>query len=266
MHDVETATLERARRGDSVAMGEVLAAIAPSVQRFGMRMCKNPSDADDVLQETLLSIARHLPEFEGRSSLSSWVFTLVRSACSRHRRGLKNKPAETDEVLVQHPSGDPSPEDGAAGREQARALTRALDALGEEHREVLLLRDVEGMSALEAAEALGLGVDALKSRLHRARSALRDRLRPVLEPGTRTTKPGCPNVIDAWSRKLEGDLDAGDCAKMERHVASCPSCGGACAALRQALQACASVAEGPVRPEVRARVTAALQAWQAAAR
>lgn len=266
MDHIDNATIDRARRGDSAAMGEILAAVAPSVQRFGMRMCKNPSDADDVLQDTLLSIATHLPAFEGRSSLLSWVFTLVRTACSRHRRGLKNKPAEPDDGLVQHASEEPSPEDGAADREQTLALTHALDRLSDEHREVLLLRDVEGLSALEAADALELGVDALKSRLHRARAALRDALRPVLEPGASAMKPGCPNVIDAWSRKLEGQLDAVDCAAMEQHIASCPSCGAACEALRQALQTCASAGKGPVRPEVRARVTAALQSWQAASR
>jgi RNA polymerase sigma-70 factor (ECF subfamily) len=276
MHEVDHATVERARGGDPDAMGTLLASIAPSVQRFGMRMCKNPADADDVLQDTLLSIAQHLGEFEGRSSLSSWVFTLVRTACGRRRRGLKNRPAEADDVLAQHVTDEPTPEEGAASRELSVALTRALDALSDEHREVILLRDVEGLTAPEAAEVLGVGVDALKSRLHRARSALRDALRPVLEPSAaRPPAAGvvsgpdqapCPDVIGAWSRKLEGELSSVDCATMEEHVAACPSCGPACDALRQALRLCKSAAAGPVEPAVRARVKAALQAWQTSAR
>ena len=267
MRDVDHSTVERAQRGDGEAMEALLASIAPSVQRFGMRMCKNPADADDVLQDTLLSIAQHLPEFEGRSSLSSWVFTLVRTACGRRRRGLKNKPGESDEVLAQRAADEPTPEEGAASRELAGALTAALDALGDEHREVILLRDVEGLTAPEAAEVLGIGVDALKSRLHRARGALRDALRPALESKTAPApRAGCRDVIGAWSRKLEGELSSIDCATMEEHVAACPSCGPACDALRQALRLCKSAAEGPVRPEIRARVKAALQAWQTAAR
>ena len=264
MQDVDHGTVERAQRGDTAAMEDLLESIAPAVQRFGMRMCKNPADADDVLQDTLLSIAQHLPAFEGRSSLSSWVFTLVRTACGRRRRGLKNKPGESDDVLAERPAEGPTPEEGAAGRELSKALLGALDALSEEHREVLLLRDVEGLTAPEAAEVLGIRVDALKSRLHRARGALRDAMRPVLEPGAAEPRPGCPDVIHAWSRKLEGELNAIDCATMEEHVASCPSCGPACDALRQALRLCKSASEGPVRPEVRARVKAALQAWQVA--
>src|SRR5579885_812703 len=91
--------LERARQGDTAALEELLAGLAPSIRRFGIRMCKDPALADDVLQDTLLNIAVHIPEFEGRSSLSSWVFALTRSACARKRRGLKNQPHLSDEGL-----------------------------------------------------------------------------------------------------------------------------------------------------------------------
>ena len=79
--------VERARSGDAKALEELLASVAPAVERFGLRMCRNPDDADDVLQDTLLTIATHLGDFEGRSSLLSWVFTLARTACARRRRG-----------------------------------------------------------------------------------------------------------------------------------------------------------------------------------
>src|SRR6188768_4096989 len=79
----------RARQGDREALEAVLAAVAPSIHRFGLRMCKNVHDAEDVLQDTLINVAKHISDFEGRSSLSSWVFALTRSACARKRRGLK---------------------------------------------------------------------------------------------------------------------------------------------------------------------------------
>lgn len=250
--------VELARQGDAAALEEVLASLAPAVRRFGMRMCKSPDDADDVLQDTLLAIATHLPEFEGRSSLSSWVFALVRSACARRRRGLKNRPPVADDAARERSDEAPSPEESAAGRELGAALSRALDALPEDQREAVLLRDVEGLSATEAAEAIGIGEAALKSRLHRARAALRESLAPL---AAGAPAPGCPDVAEQWSRKLEGDLSATDCATMEKHLATCPTCAATCDALKSALLACRAAAHEPVPPEVQARVKAAMRAW-----
>jgi RNA polymerase sigma-70 factor (ECF subfamily) len=161
-----TEVLARARAGDRAAMESLLATVAPTIRRFAMRMCKNEADADDTLQDALLAIATELAGYEGRSTFSSWAFAVARSACMRRRRGLKNKPAEE---LGDYESIESSPEDQAAASEVARAL----EELPAEHRDVLLLRDVEGMTAPEAAKVLGVSVDALKSRLHRARIALR---------------------------------------------------------------------------------------------
>src|SRR5690606_3525868 len=94
-----TDIIARAKTGDRQALETVLAQVAPAVHRFGLRMCRNVHDAEDVLQDTLLNIAKHLGEFEGRSSLSSWVFALTRSACARKRRGLKNQPPASDTHL-----------------------------------------------------------------------------------------------------------------------------------------------------------------------
>lgn len=255
--------IARARRGDREALEAVLAAVAPSVHRFGLRMCRNVHDAEDVLQDTLVNIADHLGDFEGRSSLSSWVFALTRSACARKRRGLKNQPPVSDEHIAATPDPAPSPEARAADQELASALSAALDGLSHDHREVILLRDVEGLSAPEAASALGISVDALKSRLHRAREILRRALAPLLEPARAQASSGCPDVVALWSQKVEGDLSAADCATMERHLASCPACGAACDALKRTLFACQRVSAGPVPSEVQAQVKAAVRTWAA---
>jgi RNA polymerase sigma-70 factor (ECF subfamily) len=253
----------RARKGDRGALEAVLGTVAPAVHRFSLRMCKNAHDADDVLQDTLISVANHLGEFEGRSSLSSWVFALTRSACARRRRGLKNRPPVSDEGMADTPDIAPTPEAQAADHELASALSSALDTLSDEHREVILLRDVEGLSAPEAASSLGISVDALKSRLHRAREALRLALRPMLEPAAAQAPSGCPDVVALWSKKLEGDLSQGDCSAMEKHLETCPACGAACDALRRALLACQHVRTEAVPPEIQARVKAAVSAWTA---
>jgi RNA polymerase sigma-70 factor (ECF subfamily) len=224
-------------------------------------MCRNVHDAEDVLQDTLITIASHLGEFEGRSSLSSWVFALTRSACARKRRGLKNRPPVREERMGQQQDLTANPEAHAADRELATALSGALDGLSDDHREVILMRDIEGLSAPEAASSLGISVDALKSRLHRAREALRLALRPLLEPRQEHAPAGCPDIAALWSQKLEGDLSQGDCSSMEKHILTCPACGAACDALKQALFACQRVREEVVPPEIQASVKAAVRTW-----
>jgi RNA polymerase sigma-70 factor (ECF subfamily) len=256
---MDAALIERAKAGDRAALEQLLEQIAPLVHRFGLRMCRHTADAEDVLQDTLLSVADHLGEYEGRASLASWVFMLARTACARRRRGLKNQPHLSEEAAGEAASAEGSPEH-AAGQKQLRvALERALAALSDEQREVLLLRDMEGLSAPEVAESLGLSVEAVKSRLHRARAKLRQALDDVLERASPAPLPGCPDVIAAFSRKLEGELGAADCAAMEKHLETCPACGAACSTLRQALWACSTQPIGEVTPEVQARIKAAIR-------
>lgn len=253
--------VQRAKSGDRTALEELLASVAPSIQRFGMRMCKNHLDAEDVLQDTMMTIMQHLGEFEGRASFTSWVFALTRSACTRRRRGLKNQVGAELADALSVIEERPSPELGADNRRMGDVLKQALDALPTEYREVLLLRDVESLTAPEAAETLGITVDALKSRLHRARQALRAQLRPILEPKAVATPADCPDIMQLWSRKLEGDLDALDCAEMEKHLAQCPACESACSALKTALLACRNESRRDVPKEVQAQVRAAVRNW-----
>lgn len=252
--------IARAKAGDASALEALLAEVAPAVHRFGLRMCKNAHDAEDVLQETLMAIAGHLPEFEGRASFSSWTFAIARSACGRRRRGAKNRPPLSDDHALEVPAAGASPEARASERELARLLSSALDALPDDQREAIQLRDVEGVSVKDAAVAIGITVEALKSRVHRAREALREALRPILEPAAPAPSPACPKVVEMWSKKLEGDLRAADCAEMENHVLGCRACAAACDALKRALLACRMEAAAEVRPEVQARVKDAVRA------
>jgi RNA polymerase sigma-70 factor (ECF subfamily) len=233
--------LERARRGERDALEELLAGVAPQIKRFGLLMCKTEHDAEDVLQDTLISVANNLAEFDARASLTSWVFALTRNACARRRRSAKNKPT-------------------VAEGERGAAVSSVLAALSDEHREVIVLRDVEGLSAADAALALGISLEALKKRLHRARAALSAPAAPTPSGATH-----CPDAVLSLSRKLEGDLSQADCAAMEEHVQKCPSCGAARDALERALGACRRVATEEPR-DVQARVKAAIIAWAPASR
>jgi RNA polymerase sigma-70 factor (ECF subfamily) len=240
-------------------MESVLEALAPAIHRFGMRMCRHPDDAADASQDTLIAVAKNLPSFEGRSSLTSWVFTLARTACARRRRGLKNRPTLPEEAAPEPADTHQTPEEDVASRDLGARVVAALDGLPEEWREVIALRDVEGLSAAEAASVLGISVDALKSRLHRARSGLREALRPLVEPKVHK-RAACPEVVMMLSRHLEGDLAAEDCAAMEKHLEACPDCASACATAKRALAACRATASGPVPEAVKLRVRRALSA------
>ncbi len=259
--------VRRAREGDAAAVGVLLAHSAPSIFRFARRMCGDVHDAEDVVQDTLITISEHFGAFEGRSSYSSWVFALTRSACGRRRRGKRNAPALREDVLADFADSAPSPEDSAAFGEVADALARGLRSLSSEHRDVIQLRDIEGLSAPDAAEILGISVDALKSRLHRARVALRFALLPVLpvleSVGDRDdATAGCADILSMWSRKLEGDLRRSDCRAMEAHLAECGECRAACDALKDALLACRQARAEAVPRSVHAAIKRAMASWR----
>lgn len=252
---MEETLIERARKGDTAALQAVLQEVAPAVHRFGMRMCRHEADAEEVMQDTLLAITKNLKSFEGRSSLTSWVFTLARTACSRRRRGQKNQPHVSDEDAPEPITHAPDPEEAASTRQLVDRVTDAIDSLSAEQREVLQLRDVEGLSGEETAEALGITLDAMKSRLHRARAALEKKLRSSLEP----PKPSCPDVAAMFSKKLEAELDEDMCAQMQRHLDSCPRCTESCQVLNEALTACRSSTAKKVPPAVQERIRSAIR-------
>ena len=172
-----------ARSGDREALDALLRRLEPRVFRFGMKMCRDPEDARDVSQETLFAAARALGGFRSESSLSTWLYAIARSFCIKARRRSVYAPelvsleAAGSEARAA-PDAAPGPERALAEREARDGLADAIASLSPEQREVLLLRDVEGLPASAVAEATGLTVAAVKSRLHRARAAVRDRLLP----------------------------------------------------------------------------------------
>jgi RNA polymerase sigma-70 factor (ECF subfamily) len=246
----DTDLLAAARQGDAAALEALLVRYQPHLYRFGLRMCGNEDDAGDVAQESLISMARSLPDFRGDASVSSWLYTIARSFCIKKRRRSKFAPAREESIdapgsaaVDQLADPSPSPEQAAANRELERALVRAIDALDIPQREVLVLRDVEGLPAAEVATVLGISVDAVKSRLHRARAAVRLQLAPLLDtagaapPVTPADAP-CPDVLSLFSQHLEGDIDPAACAQMEAHLAQCDRCRGTCNSLKRTLAVC----------------------------
>lgn len=256
--------LNAARAGDPDALDELLRRYQPSVYRFGLRMCRDEEDAKDVLQETLFAAARALRDFRGASSISTWLYSIARGFCIKKRRRSKFAPEEEvplDEAAPALEVPDPGPplDEALASRQIERAVEAAIRSLKPEWREVLLLRDVEGLTAQEVAEVLHLRVEAVKSRLHRARAAVRTALKPLLEETAPPPSPGCPDIADQFSRYLEGEISREACAGLEAHVASCPRCRGACETLRQVLGVCRSLPEPQVPTEVQDSVRSGIR-------
>ena len=244
--NTESGLLAAARKGDRSALSALLERHQQKVFGFGVKMCGDAEDAKDVAQDTLLTMARTVRDFRGDASLSTWLYTVARSFCIKKRRRTKGAPAfhQPLDLAAHESASEPSmtPEQALLGREARETVAAALDELEPEAREVVVLRDVEGLTAAEVAEVTGVSVAAVKSRLHRARAALREHLLAVVggEP-SEAARPSCPDMLTMLSRKLEDEISPNVCAEMEEHVAGCPHCSGVCDSLKRTLALCKSL-------------------------
>lgn len=264
--------LESARAGDRQALEELLDRNQARVYRFGLQMCRNPEDAEDVLQETLLAMADGVSDFRGASSLSTWLYTIARSFCIKMRRRSKFAPAREESMDSEHRTEVQRIEDSTRtpdalleNKQLGDALHQAIAALEPLYREVLILRDIEGLTAPEVAEVLLTTVQAVKSRLHRARASVRETLAPLLAPEVEPApdQTDCPDIVTVFSRHLEDEIDADVCAEMDRHLAACPRCDARCESLKDTLTLCRTEAPGEVPAPVRASVRRAVQEYLA---
>jgi RNA polymerase sigma-70 factor (ECF subfamily) len=268
MPDRDEDLLAGARAGDRAALERLLELHQRRVFRFGMKMCGGEEDAKDVLQETLLAAARGIRDFRGASSVSTWLYTIARSFCIKRHRTSKFAPQQLESLAdVPREARDVAdvrrtPEDAAAGEQVKSALQDAIAALDPMYREVLVLRDVEGLSAPEVAEIMGLSIEAVKSRLHRARVHVRAQVAPALgipEPAPAApSESGCPDVVELFSRHVEGDISGAVCRSLEEHLRGCDRCRARCDSLRATLALCSHSGD-EVPPRVARSVRGALQ-------
>ena len=176
--------LVAAARGDDAALARLVRAYHGRVYRFGLRVCRDDYDADDAVQEAFIKLATR-PDIAGDRGVLSWLITVVRNACkrmlrpfARERRALGERLEEPETV----PSRDLDPQAALEQWQMVHAVHQAIAALARPHREVLVMRDLEGLSGDETCVALGLTEAAMKTRLHRARQDLRSALRRLDEP------------------------------------------------------------------------------------
>lgn len=155
--------------------------------RFAHRLCGEPEAAKDLVQETFLNAYRGFKDFRGDARVSTWLYTIASRACLRMRRKRKGEPehelsldefvpTSEGEFRLQIPMDGLSPEDALQSKQLRRALDQAIAKLPKKYRMVLVLRDMEGLSAKEVGMVMGLNERAVKSRLHRARLFVRREL------------------------------------------------------------------------------------------
>ena len=188
--------LSRLQAGDCGAYQELVAQYGPMLYNTALRITGCPGDAEDALQETYLSAFEHIGSFEERSTLKTWLTRVcINAALSRLRRNSRHRTQSLDEIVAAGDHEMPrwvtdtreNPEFAAGRGEFRKLLEFCLAKLTPALREVFVLRDIEELSGEETARLLGISVPAVKTRLSRARAALREMLLPRL-----TRKEGSP--------------------------------------------------------------------------
>ena len=175
------------QQGQNDAFEELVSRYAGRLYSMGRRMCGNDADAEDMLQETFIAAFKGMDAFRAEAKFSVWLFQIAKHACMRMRRTSKFSPRETISLEELAPNEDElktlsiadwrqTPIDELLNKELQGALDEAIQLLPLDHRMVLLLRDVEGFSAEETGQIIGVSVPAVKSRLHRARLFARKHL------------------------------------------------------------------------------------------
>lgn len=199
-HALELQALaQSAAEGDREALADLVSALQPRVYRVCLRMLCNPDDAADAAQDTLIAVVRHITNFERRSRVTTWVTRIAINTSISQIRKQRRRPAVSLEAESPGSGDDqaralrdavadhrePPPDHGVERSDEVQAVLAAMDTLDPDFRAVLVLRDIEGMSMSHIAESLDLPVGTAKSRLFRARLALRQALttaEPIASP------------------------------------------------------------------------------------
>ncbi|MBI4773830.1 MAG: sigma-70 family RNA polymerase sigma factor [Deltaproteobacteria bacterium] len=189
--ETDTLLIKRFRNGDKRAFDDLLKRYEQSIYNFGLKMCRRPEDAEDLLQETFLNALRYLDRFRGEAAFKNWLFRIATSVCIKKRRKKKHEPElelSWEELL---PDDHPQPEDRPMwlstpieqllNQELRDILNGAIKQLPPKYKIVLVLRDIEQFSTKEVAGMLSIMPSTVKVRLHRARLFVRNRIKGYYE-------------------------------------------------------------------------------------
>jgi RNA polymerase sigma-70 factor (ECF subfamily) len=186
----ERTLIERSRRGDIAAFDQLVRLYEKSVYNTAYRLAGSYDDAADIAQEAFVRAWNNLKSFRGDSAFSTWLYRIVTNVFLDDRKRKRSRPQRSlDEAIAldesnvtrQFEDDAPGPEEVAEGAERRMVLERAIQTLPEAQRIVIVLYHTQGLSYEEIAEITNLPMGTVKSKLNRARLALRDRLAPMAE-------------------------------------------------------------------------------------
>lgn len=229
--------IARACAGDRDAFASIVARHAGAVLRLARAMATDDATAEDVAQETFLNAFRAAATYRpGVASVRTWLFAIARNEARRARR-VREQPSVAVEAVDEEPlmalgleaGWGHEPAERALGRaEETERLAQALASLASEDREILVLRDLEGLSGEAVAELLALGLPATKSRLHRARLRLLAALRAseggIVENERDVGGLTCGAVLARLGDYVDGDTSPSDTARIDAHLRGCSVC------------------------------------------
>ncbi len=171
---------DRLRRGDPRAFEELVIAYQHRVFGVALRMLRNRGEAEEIAQEVFLRVHRAVGDFRGEAKLSTWLYAITSRLCLNRLASGERRMAREGEESLERLRADADPAAHAERGELEAALQRAITELPEERRVVVVLRDFEGLSYEEIAAALDLPLGTVRSRLHRARTDLKEKLERFL--------------------------------------------------------------------------------------
>src|SRR6266480_1035032 len=167
---------DRLRRGDPRAFEELVIAYQHRVFGVALRMLRNRGEAEEIAQEVFLRVHRAVGDFRGEAKLSTWLYAITSRLCLNRLASGERRMAREGEESLERLRADADPAAHAERGELEAALQRAITELPEERRVVVVLRDFEGLSYEEIAAALDLPFGTVRSRIHRARTDLKEKL------------------------------------------------------------------------------------------
>jgi len=192
--DVDLALVERARRGDQRAFEMLVVKYQRRIERLIGRMVRDTDLVEDIAQETFIRAYRALPQFRGESAFYTWLYRIAVNTAKKALLELKRDPLVSESALASQGDDDDetyrptrelsdgeTPEAVLASKEIAQTVNAAIAALSEDLRQAITLREIEGLSYEEIAEMMNCPIGTVRSRIFRAREAIAQRLRPLLD-------------------------------------------------------------------------------------
>ncbi len=187
----ETQLVEKARKGDIGAFEELIRMTGGRIYNLGFKLLRNKEDASDLMQETYIKAYEHIDSFRGNSAFSTWLYRIATNLALMKMRREKNQKVSTDEIkeaydnsmVKEMPDWTHNPAYHFKNQELKDLLNRAIDSLPSKYRSVFVLHDMEGFPVSEVADMLSLSEPAVKTRSHRSRLFLRERLADYFKQG-----------------------------------------------------------------------------------